>query len=100
MGLTLSHLSSPLIIFLRKKASVLDLLESRNFRKNDEKKTPSLSFENSTSGKPDLLNEKTEAFNEANEEKDTAATRLQKFYKSYRTRRNLADCAVVVEELW
>ncbi|KAH7565511.1 hypothetical protein JRO89_XS09G0220300 [Xanthoceras sorbifolium] len=29
-----------------------------------------------------------------------AATKLQKFYKSYRTRRNLADCAVAVEELW
>ncbi|XWS12088.1 hypothetical protein CRYUN_Cryun37aG0060200 [Craigia yunnanensis] len=28
------------------------------------------------------------------------ATKQQKFYKSYRTRRNLADCAVVVEELW
>ncbi|KAM2061232.1 hypothetical protein FF2_045810 [Malus domestica] len=33
-------------------------------------------------------------------ELQAAATKVQKFYKSYRTRRNLADCAVVVEELW
>ncbi|KAK9149072.1 hypothetical protein Scep_007829 [Stephania cephalantha] len=32
--------------------------------------------------------------------RDAAAIKLQKVYKSYRTRRNLADCAVVIEELW
>ncbi|XP_038678653.1 IQ domain-containing protein IQM2-like [Tripterygium wilfordii] len=32
--------------------------------------------------------------------KHEAATRLQKVYKSFRTRRKLADCAVLVEQSW
>ncbi|CAL9022633.1 unnamed protein product [Prunus brigantina] len=33
-------------------------------------------------------------------ELDAAATMIQKFYRSYSTRRGLADCAVVADELW
>ncbi|XP_078168007.1 IQ domain-containing protein IQM1-like [Carex rostrata] len=33
-------------------------------------------------------------------ELNNAATTIQKVYKSYRTRRHLADCAAIVEELW
>lgn len=33
-------------------------------------------------------------------ELDDAATKVQKLFKGHRTRRNMADCAIVVEELW
>ncbi|KAL5229296.1 hypothetical protein ABZP36_017561 [Zizania latifolia] len=33
-------------------------------------------------------------------ELDEAATKVQKLFKGHRTRRNLADCAIVIEELW
>lgn len=31
---------------------------------------------------------------------DAAATKIQTVYKSYRTRRNFADCALLVEHFW
>lgn len=37
---------------------------------------------------------------EIRSESSLAATRVQKVYRSYRTRRRLADSAVIVEELW
>lgn len=33
-------------------------------------------------------------------ELDEAATKVQKLFKGHRTRRTMADCAIVVEELW
>lgn len=33
-------------------------------------------------------------------ELDEAATKVQKLFKGHRTRRSLADCAIVIEELW
>ena len=37
---------------------------------------------------------------EPQSERDEAALKLQKVYKSFRTRRQLADCAVLAEQTW
>lgn len=42
-------------------------------------------------------NESTMQLSSPNHE---AATKLQKVYKSFRTRRKLADCAVLIEQNW
>lgn len=49
---------------------------------------------NSNSSQSNLLLPETES------ERDRAALKLQKVYKSFRTRRQLADCAVLAEQRW
>lgn len=41
-----------------------------------------------------------EKIREPSSPKQAAAVKLQKVYKSFRTRRQLADCAVLVEQRW
>ncbi|CAA2974392.1 UDP-glucuronic acid decarboxylase 2 [Olea europaea subsp. europaea] len=50
----------------------------------------------------DQLSEKNveKLFPDSGDQKHQAALKLQKTYKSFRTRRQLADCAVLVEQAW
>ncbi|KAL6270687.1 hypothetical protein ACE6H2_027598 [Prunus campanulata] len=48
----------------------------------------------------ELKLEASETNEPAVSELDTAETTIQKFCRSYSTRRGLADCAVVADELW
>ena len=87
---------------------------SRLFGSNDGHSVTRVSFKNLVLDKEILSRTNANGFNETVDdsspvifftprpvsELDTAALTIQKCYKSYRTRRNLADCAVVVEELW
>ncbi|KAK7244712.1 hypothetical protein RIF29_39538 [Crotalaria pallida] len=78
-------------------------------------KTPTTEMENNFLGKPTSSRNRytynlSRTFSDISEmsfhspvpqnERDQAALRLQKVYKSFRTRRQLADCAVLAEQRW
>ena len=65
--------------------------------------------EKSLSGEISKLSERSDSFTEkitrssilnSSNPKHQAAIKLQKVYKSFRTRRKLADCAVLIEQSW
>ncbi|KAI3801204.1 hypothetical protein L1987_29308 [Smallanthus sonchifolius] len=88
--------SEPLKIMLETTLSFKNLVQE--IRK-PEPENPNL--ETGLPGSTSLLPEPVVFFSPRPvSELNAAATTVQKIYKSYRTRRNLADCAVVVEELW
>lgn len=70
-----------------------NLFQTLGFRLFSPMASPSLD-----SGHPGLMSMDSQDRREKFE--STAAVKLQKVYRSYRTRRRLADSAVVAEELW
>ena len=92
-------------------------LRSVSFNGRDSVKIPSAEMENNVFGRcvnsktkdvgdqfqrSDGLSEKTHQspVSDPKKHRYQAALKLQKVYKSFRTRRQLADCAVLVEQRW
>jgi hypothetical protein len=97
---------------------VMSPLRPVSFNGRDSVKTPSAEKENNVFGRctvssktkdivdqlprSDGLSEKTHQspLSDPKKHRNQAALKLQKVYKSFRTRRQLADCAVLVEQRW
>ncbi|KAK4266672.1 hypothetical protein QN277_027558 [Acacia crassicarpa] len=71
------------------KTTPVDIDKSRSKEMEDQCLTPECQVEKIQS-----------ALLDPNNPKHMAAVKLQKVYKSFRTRRKLADCAIIVEQSW
>nr|XP_043608354.1 IQ domain-containing protein IQM2-like [Erigeron canadensis] len=81
-------------------AQVMKIEESVSFKLSSDERKRSNHVE-----KAEMLSESLASDNvfddiEPESPKHEAATKLQKVYKSFRTRRKLADCAVLIEQSW
>lgn len=65
-----------------------------------EKNSPTTTMPSTESGNLTDKNNPKMPLPESGQHRDLAALKLQKTYKSFRTRRQLADCAVLAEQRW
>ncbi|TKY47849.1 hypothetical protein E2542_SST29910 [Spatholobus suberectus] len=82
-------ISTKTLAFDKEKKMTMSRISERSKVMDDQSSRSRCQMENIQSPPPDLDNPK-----------HTAALKLQKVYKSFRTRRKLADCAILIEQSW